>query len=142
MVDLKTEFIKCRDALACAVEFLECVAADGVPVDKLEWLNERLDTATTLADKLAAEESATPEAINRDFLSTGFLHDEDFLRAALDTDDAASLCERISRRHNTELTLEQAEQLLERVENLCWDCLNPLNEETGYCDPCSVPGSA
>lgn len=43
-------FIKCRDALACAVDWLQ---PHEIPADKLRWLDERLDEATLLADRLA-----------------------------------------------------------------------------------------
>jgi len=55
---LEAEFIECRDALACAVNWLDQDEDDGddvkVTADVLVWLNRRLDKATLLADKLAS----------------------------------------------------------------------------------------
>lgn len=59
-MNLEDEFIKCRDALACAVNWLDQEAdihgGYTIPKDKLDWLTERLDEATTLADKIAANQ--------------------------------------------------------------------------------------
>ncbi len=66
----------------------------------------------------------------------------DYLRMAFDEPDAVSPCEQVSRIHGDELTLEQAGEIMDAVEDLCEGCLQPLNEETGYCDPCSEPVSA
>lgn len=143
MTDLKAEFIKCRDALACAMNWLDQGAdARGgynIPADKLEWLDERLDAATRLADKLAA---------GVDLELDNILQDEDYLREAWELVDlrcggnAVDLCDIISRRHGVELTLDQAKALLNHAGDLCGSCLKPVNEETGYCGPCSEPGSA
>lgn len=64
--------------------------------------------------------------------------DEDFLRLAFDADDAVSLCEAVSRRHGFELTLKQAGDLMERVDDLCEGCLLELNDD-GWCLPCEQP---
>ena len=91
MTDLKAEYIKCRDALACAVNWLEPSEPPDVkmeiPSDKLEWLNGRLDEATVLADKLATEEAETSE---------GFLHDEDFLQTAFDVSNGFGAADAVS----------------------------------------------
>ena len=59
--DLKAEFIRCRDALACAINWLEPPESPDVkmeiPADKLDWLNNRLHEATLLADRIAVEEA-------------------------------------------------------------------------------------
>jgi hypothetical protein len=64
--------------------------------------------------------------------------DEDLLRAAFDVghDGPVGLCELVSRRHGLELTLEQAEAVMEHAEDCCEYHLTELNEE-GYCDPVS-----
>ena len=137
MADLEQEFIRCRDALACAMNWLEPTETpdDNVPIpaDKLEWLQERLRVATDIADRLADGEDISLEDI---------LQDEDYLRYATGHADqglgAISLCEVISRKHGIELTLDQAEALLQRAAEICYSCLTPLNEE-GYCDPCEEP---
>jgi len=48
-----TEFIACRDALACAINWIDGL---DTPKKDLEWLEERLTRATTLADHLAARQ--------------------------------------------------------------------------------------
>lgn len=67
--------------------------------------------------------------------------DEDFLRAAFDADDAVSLCEHVSRRHGYELTLEQAGELMDRVQEICESCLGEDYDDEGHCIPCNEPGS-
>jgi len=60
-MNLEDEFIKCRDALACAMNWLDQEAdlhgGYATPTDTLEWLTERLDKATTIADKIAATQT-------------------------------------------------------------------------------------
>ncbi len=62
--EIKADYIKCRDALACAVEWIEDTLSDAepggvggvdIPADTRKWLAGRLEEATLLADKLALE---------------------------------------------------------------------------------------
>lgn len=68
-----------------------------------------------------------------------YLHDEDILRAAAEADDAVSLCEHVSRRHGCELTLKQAQRAIDKMEDICGDCLGDEFDDEGYCVPCSEP---
>jgi len=64
------------------------------------------------------------------------LKDQDLLRLAIDSDDAVSLCEMVSRRHGLELMLDQASKIRGQAGKLCPVCLTDAMDAEGFCRPC------
>lgn len=70
---------------------------------------------------------------------SSYLKDRDLLQLAEESDDVISLCYEASRRHGVELTLKQAEKLMERIEEVCIDHPECELDEDGYCAECEKP---